>query len=73
MKKTCMDRTYRNRKHISGCLGWGGGWNYLYGHRGNRNVLSLDCMVLTWVYKFVKTHQNVYLKVVHYSSIKLIF
>ena len=26
-------------------------------HRGNRNVLFLDCMILIWVYKFVKTHQ----------------
>ena len=48
----------------------GTSWN---GHRSSRNVLYLGCVVLTLVYKFVKTHQNTYLKVVHYTSIKLIF
>lgn len=55
-------------------VAWAGeagiGWN---GHRGNISVLNLDCVVLTPMYKFIKTHQNTYLKVVHYISIKLNF
>lgn len=56
------------KKNIDSCLGEGerewrvnGKW-----HKNVEMFSTLIGMVVTWVYKFVQTHQNVYLKWVYF-------
>lgn len=69
---------YRSGKHITGCLGTGGGMNYkgLWGNFWSQCICSLMVMMLSQVCTYIKTHQIVYFIVcnllnVNYTSIMM--